>query len=90
MFNLSNRSDVLKDSFRLDLHQVLAYSSFDKSDTKLSMILYPCYEYKKIELNCGNGLSTSRNKVVLVGLSFDTKNLNSTVDSIAEVFQNVI
>ena len=41
MLNLQSSSGILKEAFREDLHQILAYSSFDTSKYKSSILIYP-------------------------------------------------
>lgn len=41
MFNVNSTSDDLKETFREDFHQVLAYSSFSGCQQKTVMIFYP-------------------------------------------------
>ena len=41
MFNINNTSDDLKETFREDFHQVLAYSSFGGCKTKNVVLIYP-------------------------------------------------
>jgi len=50
MFNTGVNSDELKDSFRSDLHQVLAYSSFNINPHKHIMLVYPCKNIKIIKI----------------------------------------
>ncbi|MGI6259709.1 MAG: 5-methylcytosine restriction system specificity protein McrC, partial [Anaerolineaceae bacterium] len=45
LLNLNETSDRLKDDFRRDLHQVLAYSSFDNRAMKQSVICYPSLSF---------------------------------------------
>lgn len=85
MFNEAGHTEILKDSFRNDLHQILAYSSFDGSDNKVSMLVYPCSEYREIVLTA-RGLVNSRNKVIIAGFSLDTKNIGSMVSQLAAFF----
>lgn len=86
MFNKGDRIEGLKDTFRNDLHQILAYSSFDDSNNKVSMLVYPCSEYREIVLTARGGHINSRNKIVLAGLSLDTKDIGLMVSQLAAFF----
>ena len=50
----NNEAEALKDNFRRDLHQVLAYSSFDSSNEKKVMIIYPNFKEDNLNDNDGN------------------------------------
>lgn len=88
MLNAGSSSDVLKDSFRTDLHQLLAYCSFDPTKDKLGMLIYPSNEFKKIKLEAMNHLGSVCNEVLLVGLPFSIGEIESNVKHLSEAFSN--
>lgn len=87
MFNTSACTDNLKDSFRQDLHQILAYSAFDLTKDKDAMILYPCNKFKSIPLSAISGYTNVRNRITLVGLPFDSKEIQNIVNKLSETIQ---
>ena len=87
MFNTSASIDSLKDSFRQDLHQVLAYSAFDLAKNKDAMILYPCNKFKSIPLSASSGYTGIRNRVTLVGLPFNSREIKNMVNKLSDTIQ---
>ena len=84
MFNTSASTNGLRDSFRQDLHQVLAYSAFDLAKNKDVMILYPCNKFKSIPLSAISGYTNIRNKITLVGLPFNSKEIRNMINKLSE------
>lgn len=84
MFNTSASTNGLRDSFRQDLHQVLAYSAFDSAKNKDVMILYPCNKFKSIPLSAISGYTNIRNKITLVGLPFNSKEIRNMINKLSE------
>lgn len=64
----SEKVDVLKQSFRHDLHQVLAYSSFEKVQNKIAMLVYPSNSYKCIHQKISAPILSATNDVYLIGI----------------------
>lgn len=87
MFNHLASTDNLKDSFRKDLHQVLAYSAFSLAKDKDSMILYPCDNFKSIPLSAISGYTSIRNRITLVGIPFNSKEIKNIVSKLSELIQ---
>ena len=69
MFNIENSVEDLKESFRKDLHQVLAYSSFSNQVLKHVILIYPCNVYKEVRMKIESSISTNSCEVILVGIS---------------------
>ena len=67
---ISSNSDSLHDSFRHDLHQVLAYSSFDSTSNKITMLVYPNNSFRVIKQRISAPLSNVTNHVYLIGIPF--------------------
>lgn len=87
MFNLQSSSDVFKESFRNDLHQVLAYSSLDPSKDKAAMLIYPCNKLKIIRFEAINNIGDVHNQVYLIGLPFITVALNDLLHQLSELLR---
>lgn len=68
MMNLSSDSSVLKDSFRHDLHQVLAYSSLSESKYKTIMFCYPCTVISHRLIDVSSPYNGSMTKIILCGI----------------------
>ena len=68
MMNLKSCTEILKDTFRKDLHQVLAYSSLSEMKEKKIILCYPCTAiiHKKLILN--SSFNSSRAIIYLLGI----------------------
>ena len=93
----SGESDILKDSFRADIHQVLAYSSFTSKSAKMAWILYPYsseqvsndeYKIKEVRLVIESHISSARNELYLFGIPLDVKAIPSIVMHLNRVVSN--
>lgn len=68
MTNIHNKSKLLKDEFRKDFHQVLAYSSLLPQKTKSVVLCYPTYSaINHTCLNVHNPLNGMETKAILIG-----------------------
>lgn len=85
MYNLRNHSSELKDVFRQDLHQVLAYSSFGKSVQKNVMLIYPSSIFISKHLSITSGLSGASSNVFLVGIPMKKSEMESVKSSLKEM-----
>lgn len=69
MFNKNSVNvSELKEAFRHDLHQVLAYSSFVRNDKKTAMLIYPYNTFSSVEYRISASMLSNTNKVILVGI----------------------
>lgn len=68
MFNLNETSDDLKDTFRHDLHQILAYCSFNVMQTKKAMLIYPFKDFIYRKMTIESPITHSDADVYLVGI----------------------
>jgi hypothetical protein len=90
MFNVNSTSDDLKETFREDFHQVLAYSSFSGSQQKTVMIFYPynppegsnnqLISRKLVVQSSMNGYTC---KAYLVGISLKIADLESITQKLS-------
>lgn len=68
LYNKFDQSEVLKEDHRHDLHQIMAYTSFSKSDCKFGFL---CYPSDKIELKCikyKNGINEAAIEIFIMGI----------------------
>ena len=68
LFNKLESSDSLKDDFRRDLHQVLAYTSFASTGRGIGVICYPSDQVEMKSTNLRNPLNNELNKLLIVGI----------------------
>lgn len=82
-------SEILKETHRADLHQILAYCAFEPQSTgKAGILFYPANEigYRVIGYS-GNRLCGATNKVILCGLPFSIKEMEAAPQQLKEMFK---
>ena len=89
--NTRFESEALKDSFRSDMHQILAYSSFDLSTEKRSALVYPYFapeeskrKIKILTVEVTPNLYSIKNRLYVIGIPFSIKAVKSCQDAIIE------
>lgn len=85
IFNWENQSDELKDTFRHDLHQILAYCSFSTGANKEAMIVYPYVDFTIRSLKVSNPLTRIENTVSLVGVPIDRNKIHEVEDEFSKI-----
>jgi hypothetical protein len=86
-----NETSTLKDTFRHDLHQILAYSSFDTNKNKFNILCYPTTNKvfcKYVEFY--NPLNSSKNSVFLLGIPFNKSSIKEASEAIKKILNNKI
>ena len=68
LYNRFEPSDLLKDDFRRDLHQVLAYTSFTESIEKIGIIGYPSNEFEIKSTRFKNTSNDAISRILIVGI----------------------
>lgn len=86
MFNIYNDAEQLKETFREDLHQVLAYSSFDSKIHKHVMLVYPSNKEVIIrKMNISSSLNRCSSSVYLVGIPLKKSVHDETIDELTKL-----
>jgi 5-methylcytosine-specific restriction endonuclease McrBC regulatory subunit McrC len=86
MYNLNRIGEELKDSFREDFHQVLAYSSFAGNKQKHVMLIYPSNVFLSRKIDVYSGINGYSAKAYLVGISLKNSELEETIKSLSKLF----
>ncbi|MDG1729344.1 MAG: hypothetical protein P8K68_00980 [Algibacter sp.] len=68
LYNKFVQSDKLKEDHRHDLHQIMAYSSFSKTDFKYGFLCYPSDQIEIKSIHFKNGLNEARNTILILGV----------------------
>ena len=68
IYQINNDSDQLRETFREDFHQVLAYSSFNGNRQKHIMLIYPSEHFVARELDVLSGINSYSTKAYIVGV----------------------
>lgn len=78
MYNFDNDSEDLKDTFRHDLHQVLAYSAFNSMKNKKVVLAYPFSDFALHNMQISDNISSSTIDVYLVGIPIERNKIDLT------------
>lgn len=68
LYNKFDKSEILKDEHRHDLHQIMAYSSFSKTDLKYGVLCYPSDHLELKTIKYKNGINEATNSVLVLGV----------------------
>lgn len=82
IYNYFDSSEQLRDTFRSDLHQIVAYSSLAiPGERKRVVLAYPAadFRYRLLEIE---GIGQLRTEVFLLGIPIDAQKLPSVIESL--------
>ncbi|PAM92215.1 hypothetical protein B4N84_25750 [Flavobacterium sp. IR1] len=68
LYNKFSDSEVLKNDYRHDLHQIMAYSSFSKTDCKFGFLCYPSDQLEIKEVTYTNTINEVTSKIFVLGI----------------------
>ncbi|SEF62023.1 McrBC 5-methylcytosine restriction system component [Butyrivibrio sp. Su6] len=88
MYSVGTDVTILKETYRHDLHQILAYCSFEPQRDKTGYILYPSDRFTHYEVTYKSHLDDVSNKVVLCGIPFDAERITETIFEIKDLISN--
>ncbi|MEO5860289.1 MAG: hypothetical protein ABIR33_15245 [Pyrinomonadaceae bacterium] len=89
MFNKFESSDLLKEDFRRDLHQVLAYASFTNDRSKLGVLCYPSNRVETKVTHFRNPLNDASNQLLIVGIPLRRNVIDEAVLALRERFEAI-
>lgn len=90
MFNVSSNSVNLKETHRLDLHQIMAYSSFTNGNEKNSILVYPNTKFCKYPIAYSSGLNNNKNNIYLLGVPIGIRHVNEVKEQLKKLLSNII
>lgn len=76
LFNLRGTTEELKEEHRKDLHQLLAYTTFTRSENKIGILCYPYSQQYLSESNYFSSFSKVGSKILLVGVPMKKSMIN--------------
>lgn len=68
LYNKYDNSEILKEDHRHDLHQIMAYSSFSKTDLKYGFLCYPSDKLEIKKIKYINGINKVTNTILVMGI----------------------
>ncbi len=78
LYNKFDNSELLKDNYRHDLHQIMAYSSFSKTDIKFGFLCYPSEHQEIKSVKYKNSINEVINTVFVLGIPLKKDSINDT------------
>ncbi len=82
IYNMKNPSNILKDEHRKDLHQLIAYTSFENLKNRIGVLCYPSSKPVNYQLNYHNPLNNLNLILLIFGIPLEK-------DSIYESEKNI-
>jgi 5-methylcytosine-specific restriction endonuclease McrBC regulatory subunit McrC len=76
--NKFDQSETLKEDHRHDLHQIMAYSSFSKTDLKFGFLCYPSDQIEVKSIQFKNGINEATNTILILGVPLKKSNIGET------------
>jgi len=85
MFNWFDNNEELKDTFRHDLHQVLAYCSFNSMQNKRALLVYPYNDFTFHKLAIRSPHTDIENTIYLVGVPMERNRIADVVKGLVQI-----
>ena len=87
IFNWNDYSDELKDTFRHDFHQILAYCSFNNMQAKNAKLVYPFNDIVFHEIKVNSPLTLTNSHVYFVGIPLERKRIEDVKESLNQIIR---
>ena len=87
LYSRETKTDTLKETHRADLHQLLAYCSFEPQDNKTGILFYPALDtyYKSIAYS--DRVGGLKNRVILCGVTFGMNEMDSSIQKFKRILR---
>ena len=76
LYNKFGQNELLKEDHRHDMHQILAYSSFSKTEFKCGFLCYPSDQFEIKHINYKNGINEVTNTIIIIGIPLKLNCIN--------------
>lgn len=90
LYNKYDQSESLKEEHRKDLHQILAYSSFNDAKNKVGFLCYPSNKVEISKIEYSFSQMNFSNQICMVGIPFKKESISKTKEIIIEGFEKLI
>lgn len=87
IYQVNSDGEQLRETFREDFHQVLAYSSFGGNRQKNVMLIYPSDNFVCRELDVVSGINSYSSKAYLVGIPLKKADMEDTKKKLSELIR---
>ena len=88
-YAFGQNSEILKETHRADLHQLLAYCSFSPEKNKTGILFYPSSISSCRKINYLEQLGGINNTVYLFGIPFGMNGIDDSVNLVKNIFVNI-
>ncbi|SNS40385.1 hypothetical protein SAMN06295967_1094 [Belliella buryatensis] len=88
-YNKFDHNENLKEEHRKDLHQILAYSSFNNANQKVGFLCYPSNKIEVSHIDYSFSQMNFSNMVVMVGVPFKKEAIPKAKEAIIEKFEKI-
>lgn len=78
LYNKFDLSEVLKEDHRHDLHQIMAYSSFSRTNSKFGFLCYPSDQVEVKSIQYKNEINELTNTILILGVPLKKDSINET------------
>ena len=85
IFNWDDDSEELKDTFRHDFHQILAYCSMNSMPTKQGILVYPFTDFVCHKMKVNRSITNSEAFVYLIGIPIEKKRIEEVKEKLSSV-----
>lgn len=86
MFNWDDESNDLKDTFRHDFHQILAYCSLNSMLIKQGILVYPFSDFVCHKTIINSSITHSEATIYLVGIPIEKKRIEEIEEKLSNIF----
>lgn len=87
VFNWNDESEELKETFRHDLHQILAYCSLNSMKTKQALLVYPFKDYTCHKMTINSSLTHSEANIYLVGIPIEKDKIEEIKEKLLTIIK---
>lgn len=85
LFNWNKDSEELKDTFRHDLHQLLAYCSLSGMNKKQALLVYPFNDFICHQMTVNSSLIASEVQIFMVGVPLEKNRIEDVKSKLNEI-----
>ena len=90
LYRKHSKSDTLRESFRNDLHQLLAYTAFSTEKNKHCVLVAPFSRFEVSNIQYRSPFSDATVEIYCLGIPFSASSLSETIDQLCEWCQSLV
>ena len=87
IYNIRSNTEELRDTFRHDLHQILAYTSLNNMPNKKAILIYPASELSVSSIVIRSQLSDVKSKVQMIGIPLRKSEVSNIQKELQQIIQ---